>query len=140
LYSLLALLKSQKTIYIQRPELLAKLGGAALTRACDACAMTGEPALTYALPSRSWNKGTMEWLDAFTSHALALAEPGKVRDCPGAHRWRTGAGTLVRIPELVGLLVVGVLLGPHVLDLYGVNHPIVQFFADLGRLMLIGRA
>jgi Kef-type K+ transport system membrane component KefB len=42
-----------------------------------------------------------------------------------------------RIPDLVGLLLVGVLLGPHVIGLYGENHPIVQFFGDLGRLMLM---
>jgi Kef-type K+ transport system membrane component KefB len=37
----------------------------------------------------------------------------------------------------VGLLVFGVLLGPYILDVAPVNHPIVQFFGDLGRLMLM---
>jgi Kef-type K+ transport system membrane component KefB len=43
----------------------------------------------------------------------------------------------VRIPELVGLLAFGVLLGPYVLDVAPRNHPIVQFFGDLGRLLLM---
>jgi Kef-type K+ transport system membrane component KefB len=43
----------------------------------------------------------------------------------------------LRVPELVGLLAFGVFLGPYVLDVAPVNHPIVQFFGDLGRLMLM---
>jgi Kef-type K+ transport system membrane component KefB len=43
----------------------------------------------------------------------------------------------LKIPELVALLAVGVLLGPHILGLYGQNHPIVQFFGNLGMLMLM---
>jgi Kef-type K+ transport system membrane component KefB len=38
---------------------------------------------------------------------------------------------------MVALLFVGVLLGPHVLGLAHESHPIIQFFADLGRLMLM---
>jgi predicted Kef-type K+ transport protein len=51
--------------------------------------------------------------------------------------WHQAFAASLRIPELVGLLVVGVPLGPHVLGLYGLNYPIVQFFADLGRLILM---
>ena len=43
----------------------------------------------------------------------------------------------VRIPELVGLVAFGILLGPYVLDVAPQNHPIVQFFGDLGRLLLM---
>jgi Kef-type K+ transport system membrane component KefB len=43
----------------------------------------------------------------------------------------------LRVPELVGLLAFGVLLGPYVLDVAPANHPIVQFFGDLGRLLLM---
>jgi Kef-type K+ transport system membrane component KefB len=64
---------------------------------------------------------TMEWLDAFRSHALALPNLAKFGVPALARR--------LRIPELVGLVVVGLLLGPHVVGLYGANHPIVQFFA-----------
>jgi Kef-type K+ transport system membrane component KefB len=43
----------------------------------------------------------------------------------------------IRLPELVGLLACGILLGPYVLAVAPMNHPIVQFFGDLGRLLLM---
>jgi len=80
---------------------------------------------------------TMEWLDAFRSHALTLPNLAKFAIVLALIVGVSALARRVRIPELVGLLVVGVLLGPHVLGVYGVNYPIVQFFADLGRLMLM---
>jgi Kef-type K+ transport system membrane component KefB len=80
---------------------------------------------------------TMEWLDAFRSHALTLPNLAKFAIILVLIVGVSALARRLRIPELVGLLVVGVLLGPHVLGLYGVNYPIVQFFADLGRLMLM---
>ena len=79
----------------------------------------------------------MQWLDAFRSHALALPNLAKFAIVLALIVCVPALARRLRIPELVGLLFVGVLLGPHVLDLYGVTHPIVQFFADLGRLMLM---
>ena len=79
----------------------------------------------------------MQWLDAFRSHALALPNLAKFAIVLALIVGVPALARRLRIPELVGLLFVGVLLGPHVLGLYGVNHPIVQFFADLGRLMLM---
>jgi Kef-type K+ transport system membrane component KefB len=79
----------------------------------------------------------MEWLDAFRSHALALPNLAKFAVLLALIAGIPALAGRLRIPELVGLVVVGLLLGPHVLGLYGVNHPIVQFFADLGRLMLM---
>jgi Kef-type K+ transport system membrane component KefB len=80
---------------------------------------------------------TMEWLDAFRSHALALPNLAKFAVLLALIAGVPELARRLRIPELVGLVVIGLLLGPHVLGLYGVNHPIVQFFADLGRLMLM---
>ena len=79
----------------------------------------------------------MEWIDAFRSHLLTLPNLAKfaivmmgIVVVPAlAHR--------IRIPELVGLLVFGVLLGPHVLEVAGADYPIAGFFADLGKLMLM---
>jgi Kef-type K+ transport system membrane component KefB len=79
----------------------------------------------------------MEWLDAFRSHALTLPNLAKFAIVLALVVGVSALARRLRIPELVGLLVVGVLLGPHVLGLYDVNYPIVQFFADLGRLMLM---
>src|SRR5271169_2406109 len=79
----------------------------------------------------------MQWLDAFRFHALALPNLAKFAIVLALIVGVPALPRRLRIPELVGLLFVGVLLGPHVLGLYGVDHPIVQFFADLGRLMLM---
>ena len=43
----------------------------------------------------------------------------------------------VRLPEAVGLLLAGILFGPHVLDIFSPQHPILQFFADVGMLLLM---
>jgi Kef-type K+ transport system membrane component KefB len=43
----------------------------------------------------------------------------------------------VRIPELVGLLVFGIILAPQVLNISGTDHPVIGFFAQLGKLMLM---
>jgi Kef-type K+ transport system membrane component KefB len=43
----------------------------------------------------------------------------------------------LRLPAVVGLLLSGVVVGPHVLGLFGEHRPIADFFADLGRLLLM---
>jgi Kef-type K+ transport system membrane component KefB len=42
-----------------------------------------------------------------------------------------------RVPEVVGLLLAGVIIGPHVLAVFGQERPIAEFFADLGKLLLM---
>ena len=41
------------------------------------------------------------------------------------------------LPPTVGLLLFGVLLGPHVLGFFGEHRPIADFFAELGKLLLM---
>jgi Kef-type K+ transport system membrane component KefB len=43
----------------------------------------------------------------------------------------------VGLPEMVGLLLFGVVLGPHVLGLFDEDRPIANFFAELGKLLLM---
>src|SRR5215469_13605182 len=43
----------------------------------------------------------------------------------------------IRIPSAVGLLLAGVAIGPHGLDLITEHHPIADFFADIGKLLLM---
>jgi Kef-type K+ transport system membrane component KefB len=43
----------------------------------------------------------------------------------------------VRLPAVVGLLLGGVVVGPHVLDVFGEQRPIAEFLADLGKLLLM---
>jgi Kef-type K+ transport system membrane component KefB len=80
---------------------------------------------------------TMEWLDALRSHAVALPNLAKFAIVMAIIACAPALARRIRIPELVGLLAFGVLIGPYVLDIAPVNHPIVQFFGDLGRLLLM---
>src|SRR5439155_24666422 len=80
---------------------------------------------------------TMDWLDALRPHLLALPNLAKFAIIIAIVVGVPALARCLRIPELVALLVFGVALGPHVLGVYGTNHPIVQFFADLGKLMLM---
>lgn len=43
----------------------------------------------------------------------------------------------VGVPEVVGFLLTGVVFGPHVLGIFGDQHPIVDFLAELGKLLLM---
>ena len=43
----------------------------------------------------------------------------------------------VHLPPVVGLLLSGIAIGPHGLDVIGTNRPIADFFADLGKLLLM---
>lgn len=43
----------------------------------------------------------------------------------------------LRIPSVVMLLFTGVLIGPHVLGIFTKDSPVADFFADLGKLLLM---
>jgi Kef-type K+ transport system membrane component KefB len=79
----------------------------------------------------------MQWLDTLRPHLLALPSLAKFGVIIGIIVAVPAIARHLRVPQLVVLLFCGVLLGPHVLGLYGTDHPIVQFFADLGKLMLM---
>lgn len=79
----------------------------------------------------------MEWLDAFRAYAVALPNLAKFAIIMAIIAVAPGLARRFRVPEIVGLLAFGVLLGPYVLDVAPMNHPIVQFFGDLGRLLLM---
>jgi Kef-type K+ transport system membrane component KefB len=79
----------------------------------------------------------MEWLDAFRSHAVALPNLAKFAIVMAIIAGAPALTRRLRFPEIVALLAFGVLLGPYVLDVAPMNHPIVQFFGDLGRLLLM---
>jgi Kef-type K+ transport system membrane component KefB len=79
----------------------------------------------------------MQWLDALRPHLLALPNLAKFGIVIAIIVGVPALARRLRIPELIALLAFGVLLGPHVLGLYGTDHPVVQFFAELGKLMLM---
>lgn len=43
----------------------------------------------------------------------------------------------IRLPSVVGLLLCGVVVGPHFLAVFGKETPVASFFADLGKLLLM---
>jgi predicted Kef-type K+ transport protein len=80
---------------------------------------------------------TMDWMDALRSHLLALPNLAKFAIVMAGIVGASALALRLRITGLVGLLAFGVLLGPHVLGVAGPQYPIAQFFADLGKLMLM---
>ncbi|MFL5286806.1 MAG: cation:proton antiporter [Rhodopila sp.] len=79
----------------------------------------------------------MELLDAVRSHVLALPSLAKFAIAIAVIVGIPAVARRGRIPEMVGLLLFGVILGPHVLDIFGENRPIANFFAELGKLLLM---
>jgi Na+:H+ antiporter len=79
----------------------------------------------------------MELLDALRSHVLALPPLAKFAIAIAVIVGVPPLSRRVGLPETVGLLLFGVVLGPHVLGFFGEDRPIANFFADLGKLLLM---
>lgn len=79
----------------------------------------------------------MYLLDALRSHILALPDLAKFAVVVAVIVGVPAIARRLRLPEMVGLLVFGVLLGPHVLGFFGQNRPVAEFFAELGKLLLM---
>ncbi len=79
----------------------------------------------------------MELLDALKSLELALPPLAKFAIALAIVVGVPPLARRVGIPEMVGLLLFGVVLGPHVLGLFGEDRPIANFFAELGKLLLM---
>jgi predicted Kef-type K+ transport protein len=79
----------------------------------------------------------VEFLQSLRSHAVVL---------PNLAKFAFGMLLIVgvpplcrqiRLPAVVGLVLTGTFLGPHVIGLFGESHPIAAFLADLGKLLLM---
>jgi Kef-type K+ transport system membrane component KefB len=79
---------------------------------------------------------TLPW-DWLRSHAVAL---------PDLAKFALGMAIIVgipplcrriRLPSVVGLLLCGVLIGPHGLGFFAEKTPVADFFGDLGKLLLM---
>ena len=79
----------------------------------------------------------MDLLDAIRSHVLALPDLAKFAILVAAIVGGPRLTALVGLPAMVGLLLFGVALGPHVLGFFGEFRPIADFFAELGKLLLM---
>ncbi len=66
-------------------------------------------------------------LPTLAKFAIAMAVIGGV----------TAACRRLRFPTVVGLLLTGVLFGPHGLGVVGEHRPVADFFAELGKLLLM---
>jgi len=76
----------------------------------------------------------MDWL---RSHALALPLLAKTAVALGLIVGVPLISRRLRIPPVVGLLLSGVLIGPYGLELFGKTRPIVDFFAEIGKILLM---
>jgi len=71
------------------------------------------------------------------SHALALPSLAKFAVALAVLVGIPPLSRRVRLPAVVGFLLSGVLFGPHGLGLFGANRPVADFFAELGKLLLM---
>jgi Kef-type K+ transport system membrane component KefB len=79
----------------------------------------------------------MDLLDAIRSHVLALPDLAKFAVIIAAIVGVPRLAVRIGVPPMVGLLLFGVALGPHVLGFFGEHRPIADFFAELGKLLLM---
>src|SRR5580704_14596736 len=79
----------------------------------------------------------MNWLDAIRSHVLALPDLAKFAVIIAAIVGVPRLAARIGLPPMVGLLLFGLILGPHVLGFFGEHRPIADFFAELGKLLLM---
>ena len=71
------------------------------------------------------------------SHALALPILAKFAIAMAIIVCIPRLSHRIKAPAVVGLLLSGIVLGPHGLDVIGTNRPIANFFAELGQLLLL---
>ena len=69
-------------------------------------------------------------LDAIRSHVLALPDLAKFAVIIAAIVGVPRLAVRIGVPPMVGLLLFGVILGPHVLGFFGEHRPIADFFAE----------
>jgi Kef-type K+ transport system membrane component KefB len=79
----------------------------------------------------------MEVLEWVRSHALALPHLAKFALAMAIIVGVPPLARRLRLPAVVGLLLCGVVIGPHVLGLFPVHPDVADFFADLGKLLLM---
>ncbi len=79
----------------------------------------------------------MHLLDALRSHVLALPDLAKFAVVIAVIVGVPAIARRIRLPEMIGLLLFGVVLGPHVLGFFGEERPTADFFAELGKLLLM---
>jgi len=76
----------------------------------------------------------MEWI---RSHALALPLLVKFAVALGVFIVVPQLFRRVHLPAVVSLLLAGVVIGPYGLEFFGHSRPIIDFFSELGKILLM---
>jgi hypothetical protein len=79
--------------------------------------------------------GEMEILEWFRSHALALPNLAKFGLAMAILVGVPPLSRMIRLPAVVGLLLCGVVIGPHILRVFPLDASIAGFF--VGKLLLM---
>lgn len=77
------------------------------------------------------------WIEVIRTQALATPSLAKFAIGMALVVGMPALARLVRLPAVVLLLLSGVVIGPHGLDILGQNRPVADFFAELGKLLLM---
>src|SRR5271157_3476981 len=85
----------------------------------------------------AWGRSEMEVLEWIRSHALVLPHLAKFALAMAIIVGVPPLSRRLRLPAVVGLLLCGVVIGPHVLGVFAVHPSIADFFANLGKLLLM---
>jgi Kef-type K+ transport system membrane component KefB len=81
--------------------------------------------------------GKMEFFEWIRSHALALPKLAKFAMAMAVIVGVPRLSRRVHLPAVVGLLLSGVVMGPHVLGIFAVHPAVADFFAEVGKLLLM---
>jgi Kef-type K+ transport system membrane component KefB len=79
----------------------------------------------------------MALVDFLRAHLLALPTLAKAAFILAIIVAVPPVSRRLRLPPAVGLLVAGLVVGPHGLELIGERRPVIDFFAELGKLLLM---
>src|SRR5215470_4072664 len=79
----------------------------------------------------------MEWLDYIRTHLLTLPDLAKFAIVLAVIVGVPALSRRLRLPAAVGLLLAGLVIGPHGLDVIGDKRPIMDFMGEIGKLFLM---
>src|SRR5215475_9037373 len=79
----------------------------------------------------------MEWLEFIRTHLLTLPILTKFAIIMAVLVGVPALSRRLRLPAAVGLLLAGLVIGPHGFDVVGDKRPIVDFLAEIGKLLLM---
>lgn len=79
----------------------------------------------------------MQFLDFVRSHLLTLPDLTKFAIMMAVMVGVPALSRRLRLPAAVGLLLAGLIIGPHGFDVIGDKRPIVDFLGEIGKLLLM---